>query len=113
MHIRCQSTQQECRFTINLAPANLHHDIHEGHFDVVAFAADPGVRLQDKEVISRPVKAQEAAISLLQRTPVTGFIRLMEARDKEPPTSRLSRVFIPAAPQAVAKIIRVTRRPRL
>ena len=52
-------------------------------------------------LVRAPAKVQQTVISLLQRTPVTGFLQLVEARDKEPPTSRLSQVFTPAALQAV------------
>ena len=49
-----------------------------------------------------PVREREMVISVLQHTPVTSFLQLVEARGKEPPTSRLKEVFTPAAMQAVA-----------
>jgi len=55
------------------------------------------------EGLSRaPVEVRETVISLLQHTPVTIFLQLVEARDQEPPTSRLSEIFTPAALRAVA-----------
>ncbi len=49
-----------------------------------------------------PAKVRETVMSILQRTPVTSFLRLVEVRGIEPPTSRLSEIFTPAVLQAVA-----------
>ncbi len=49
-----------------------------------------------------PAKVRETVTSLLQRTPVTGLLQLVEAQGKEPPASWLNEIFTPAALQAVA-----------
>jgi hypothetical protein len=52
-------------------------------------------------LVRAPARIRKTVISLLQRTPVTSFLQLVEAHDTEPPTSRLSQVFTPAALEAV------------
>jgi len=48
-----------------------------------------------------PAKVQETIMSMLQCTPVTSFLRLVEARNREPAASRLSEIFTPAVLQAL------------
>jgi hypothetical protein len=48
-----------------------------------------------------PARVRETVMSLLRRTPVTSFLQLVETHGQEPPASRLSEIFTPAALQAV------------
>ena len=49
-----------------------------------------------------PVKVQVTVMSLLQRTPMTAFMQLVEAHGKTPPASRLHEIFTSAMLQTVA-----------
>ena len=52
-------------------------------------------------LVRAPDEVQETVTSMLRRVPVAGFLELVEAQDRETPTSRLSEVFTPAVLQAV------------
>jgi hypothetical protein len=64
--------------------------------------ASAQVPLRLEGLARAPAQVREAVVSSLQRAPVVGFFRLVEAQGKEPPTSWLNEIFTPAALQAVA-----------